>query len=67
MSQGFVLGEVVFHAREQLRFLDTHLGAMSRLLRFRQLSESRFVLGALRRRNKFANSCHDLMKKKQLS
>ena len=31
------------------------------LLCFRHLSESRFWLGALRRRNKFSNFCHDLM------
>ena len=32
-----------------------------KLLCFRHLSESRFLLGALNRRNKFANFCHDLM------
>ena len=32
-----------------------------KLLCFRHLSESRFLLGALHRRNKFANICHDLM------
>ena len=31
------------------------------LLSFRHLSESRFLLGALNRRRKFANFCHDLM------
>ena len=31
------------------------------LLCFRHLSESRFLLGALHRRSKFANFCHDLM------
>ena len=32
-----------------------------RLLCFRHLSESRFLLDALNRRSKFANFCHDLM------
>ena len=32
-----------------------------RLLCFRHLSESHFLLGALNRRSKFANFCHDLM------
>ena len=32
-----------------------------RLLCFRRLSESRFLLDALHRRSKFANFCHDLM------
>ena len=31
------------------------------LLCFRHLSKSRFLLGALIRRSKFANFCHDLM------
>ena len=34
---------------------------MSKLLCFQHLSESRFLLDALHRRNKFANFCHDLM------
>ena len=31
------------------------------LLSFRHLSESCFVLGALHKRSKFANFCHDLI------
>ena len=35
--------------------------SLAQLLCFRHLSESRFLLGALNRRSKFANICHDLI------
>ena len=34
---------------------------LRKLLCFRQLSEGRFMLGALHRRNQYTNFCHDLM------
>ena len=55
-SQGVIM---VDYLEESRTLADAYY--VEELLCFRHISESRFLLGDLHRRSKFANFCHDLM------